>query len=208
MASSNLRRRTKLYGVAVNDADYLTEVSEYIDGRKKTVWICPAYGAWREMIKRCYSRNFQVRCPTYVGCSVCDEWLTFSKFKMWFDKNHTVGYQLDKDLLVHTNKEYSPHACIYVPQSLNILLNCNENARGEYPQGVSYHTSGKYMSRVSINGKQKHLGKFKTVTEASEAYKKAKLEYVTNELIGYVDAGDITQEQSDKILETAKLKLI
>ena len=61
-------------GVGINDADYATQKVETIevDGvrKRKTVWVCPFYRVWVNMINRCYFAKLQEKMPTYKGCSV------------------------------------------------------------------------------------------------------------------------------------------
>ena len=71
------------------------------------------------MLQRCYSESHLVRQPTYKGCSVCEEWLTFSNFKSWMEQQDWEGKQLDKDLLVYKNKIYSPETCVFVSSVIN-----------------------------------------------------------------------------------------
>ena len=75
-----------VYGVGINDADYVVQKKEtvgYVNGvrKQKIVWECPYYRVWKGMLKRCYSPELQERQPTYKGCSVSKEWLTFSNFR-------------------------------------------------------------------------------------------------------------------------------
>ena len=106
-----------VYGVGINDADYVVQKWEtigYVNGKQKQklIWICPYYSAWKSMLKRCYSSKYQDKRPTYKGCSVSDEWLTFSVFKVWMEKQDWEGKQLDKDLLFEGNKIYSADTCV------------------------------------------------------------------------------------------------
>ena len=133
------------------------------------------YEAWKSILRRCYDPKFHVRQPTYIGCSVCDEWLYFPTFKTWFDENYVDGYQLDKDLLVDGNKEYGPDTCIFVPSQINSLFSDCGRRRGEYPIGVCYRKkTDKFEAYVMIDGKKKHLGCFDDANEAHKAYIKAK----------------------------------
>lgn len=92
-----------------------------------------AYKAWQRMVGRCYDPKVHTRQPTYIGCSVVDEWKTFSNFKKFYDTHYRDGYQLDKDLLVDGNKVYGPEACIFVPQPINLLFVDNGVSRGVCP---------------------------------------------------------------------------
>ena len=87
-----MKTRKLVHGVGINDADYAVvefETIGYADGKRKQklVWFCPYYRAWTSMLKRCYSIKSQERQPTYKGCSVTDEWLTFSNFKSWMENS-------------------------------------------------------------------------------------------------------------------------
>ena len=157
-----------------------------------------SYNCWIGMLKRCYSAKFQEKQPTYIGCSVCNEWLYYSNFKKWYDNNYyeinNKTSQLDKDILIKGNKVYSPETCIFVPQFVNKLFIKRQKLRGEFPIGVYYDkTSKKYRARLSVftNGKStlKHLGYFNTANEAFEVYKQNKEEYIK----------EVADEYKDKI---------
>lgn len=135
------------------------------------------YRTWVSMLERCYSIKRQIKQPTYVGCSVCEDWLTFSKFKTWMETQDWEGKQLDKDILVPGNKVYSPDACVFVSQELNKFFIESNASRGLYPIGVDFHKpSKKFRSRCRVNGIKMHLGYFDTSEEAFNAWKNKKLE--------------------------------
>jgi hypothetical protein len=163
-----------------------------------------SYLTWRSMLERCYSPKSQLIRPTYIGCSVCDEWLIFSNFKEWFDVNYIEGFHLDKDILVEGNKIYSPFTCVFVPQYINSLLTDRRNARGVSPLGVRAlkptlkgRKNTTYESRClhTINGETSSLTKtFKTVEEASAWYSVTKAMVVREVAQRALDAGDIKQD--------------
>lgn len=141
------------------------------------------YDTWRHMLQRAYCPKLHARQPTYIGCSVADDWLEYQDFGDWFE-NHEYGnrgYHLDKDLLLPGNKVYAPDRCVFVPQELNkLLIDCGA-IRGQHPQGVSFHKArNKFQAGVTINGKKQHLGYFETELEAYNAYKIAKEAHVKN----------------------------
>lgn len=141
--------------------------------------ITKTYSTWMSMIQRCNDPKNLSRNPTYIGCSVCEDWLFFPTFKEWFDNNYVEGWQLDKDLLIAGNKTYGPDTCVFVPPSINTLFTDCGSARGEYPIGVSfYKRTGKFIANLSIDRKLKHLGYFSTADEAHRAYLIAKRENV------------------------------
>lgn len=139
------------------------------------------YGIWLCMLQRCYDPKVQAKYPTYIGCSVCEEWLDFQVFAEWYVNNefYGLGYHLDKDLLVKGNKIYSPDFCVLIPVQLNVLLTNGAKIRGSYPQGVSFNKPKKrYQANISLNGRSKLLGRFKCPNEAHAAYVIAKEAYV------------------------------
>ena len=168
----SLAKRGLTYGFGVNDSDYLTS---YIVKNKELR--CPYYTAWCNMLKRCYYEPFLVKNPTYLGCSVCDEWLIFSNFKSWVKAQSWEGKHLDKDILVQGNKIYSPELCIFVPTAINVLFVDRRSNRGKYPSGVT-KIRGKYRSRCRSNGKYEYLGLFDTPEQAFDKYKIFKLNVI------------------------------
>lgn len=162
--------RSFVYGVGINDADYLTQ--RIVNGIRL---MCPFYSRWAAMMSRCYCPIVQAKYPTYEGCTVSSEWLTFSVFKGWMMQQDWEGNHLDKDLLVQGNKVYSSDLCLFVNQSINLLLNDSKASRGKYPLGVSLNRlQSRFVSNVVLDGKKVRIGTFDTPKEAHEAYKKAK----------------------------------
>lgn len=158
------KRRSLVLGWGINDSS-----SPIIHGKEKEL----AYKTWTSMIRRCYSDKYHKHKPSYIGCSVCEEWRYYSNFEKWFDKHFRKGYVLDKDILVQGNRIYSPETCCFVPPYINGLLATNASKRGELKTGVYLH-QGKYVAQCGINRKQRRIGEFDTENEAHEAYKKAK----------------------------------
>ena len=79
------------------------------------------YKVWKSMIERCYSTTTQERQPTYIGCTVDDDWHNFQNFALWFhtESNYKEGLHLDKDIKIAGNKIYSEEACMFVTISNN-----------------------------------------------------------------------------------------
>lgn len=174
--------RTRIYGIGINDATYY--ISNVMGTEKVS---CPYYETWRGMLERCYCAAFQKRNPTYVGCTVVEAWHLFSTFKAWMVTQNWQERSLDKDILFWGNKVYGPDTCLFVPKAINSVLALRGRARGPLPLGVTKITvSGGYIyyqARCSFYGKQTRIGTFKTVLEAEDAYKAAKLRYIA-ELAG------------------------
>lgn len=162
-----------IYGVATNSKG---KYKAMVDGKRTK-----SYGTWYNMLQRAYCPKGHAKCPTYLGCSVADEWLEYQEFAEWFS-NHEYsdyGYELDKDLLIPGNKIYAPGRCAFVPRQLNSLLNGSRAIRGQYKQGVRFRKGrNKFVANINIDGKGKHLGYFDTELEAYNVYKKAKEQYV------------------------------
>lgn len=167
------------YGVGIydlrDDPSYTTK--KMVDG--KIVWRCPFYVKWTNILKRCYSEKWLQQHPSYRGCSVCEEWKTFSNFMAWVKTQSWEGKDLDKDILVPGNKFYSPKTCVFVTGKLNRLLTNSFANRGKYPVGVRFMVSiKKYTSQIKRYSKITHLGTFDTPEEAHEVYKKERSKYI------------------------------
>lgn len=179
-----MRPKKLVYGVGINDADYVTRKMEtigYVDGKRKqkTVWRCQYYQTWEKMLERCYSAKFQERNPTYTGCTVSDEWLTFSNFRAWMVAQDWEGLQLDKDLLLEGNKVYSAETCVFVAQTVNLFTIDRGNDRGKWQIGVCWNKERKKFQSNCNNPlakKQEHLGLFTCEQQAHEAWLTRKLE--------------------------------
>lgn len=171
-----------VYGVGINDADYVVRIGEtvgYVAGKQKLVWICPFYQTWKNMLKRCYSEKYQSTKPTYVGCSVVEEWKTFSVFKAWMEKQDWQSNQLDKDILILNNREYGPNTCVFVSSVVNNFVTESNAARGKYPIGVCWHkVRQKFVAYCNnpFTKKQEYLGLFSFPNEAYGAWLKRKQE--------------------------------
>ena len=183
MKAKKLGAPRLVHGVGINDADYEVTRYEYVivDGRKKQkrIWICPYYQTWKGMLGRCYSTKYQDTRPTYKGCSVSEEWLTFSNFRAWMEKQDWEGMQLDKDLLFEGNKVYSAETCVFITREVNSFTTDCGASRGEWSIGVCWDkVAGKFRSscRNPLTKKQETLGYFICEEEAHQAWLKRKLE--------------------------------
>ena len=179
-----MKPRKLVFGVGVNDADYdisKFETIGYVDGKRKrrTVWRCLYYSTWVGMLRRCYSKKNQERRPTYRGCAVSEDWLTFSNFKSWMEKQEFEGKQLDKDILFEGNKIYSPETCVFISGVVNNFTIDRGADRGEYLIGTYWNKEkGKFQSqcRNPFTEKLEYLGRFTSEQEAHQAWRKRKLE--------------------------------
>lgn len=178
------KNKRLVYGIGASDADYVvakTEVIGYVDGKRKQkmVWQCPYYKAWKNMLERCYSAKTQERQPAYRGCTVSEDWLTFSNFKAWMEKQDWQSKHLDKDLLFEGNKVYGAETCVFVTPTVNTFTVDCRAARGEWLIGVDWHKPlEKFRARCRnpFTKKLEHLGLFTCEQQAHETWMKRKLE--------------------------------
>ena len=169
-------------GVGVNDLGYRTQVFEEStkNGCKriqKSVFRCKYYTVWKSILERCYSKKLLESYPSYIGTSVCSEWLSATAFKKWMEKQDWSGKCLDKDIIVPGSKLYSPDTCAFVLNATNLFVIARDASRGEYPIGVDlFKPTGKYRAKCGnpFTGKQEYLGLFLTPEEAHEAWRKQK----------------------------------
>lgn len=169
-----------IYGWGVNDADYVVQPT--VDGKR--VW-CLYYTTWKSMLMRCYYPKYQLKRPTYIGCRVDERWRSFKAFRSWMERQDWVDKHLDKDFLATESpgKLYSPDTCCFIPQWLNKLFTDRGAARGEWPQGVSWHkVAQRFQAHLNVDGHRQHLGLFDTPEAAFNAYVDAKTKYVEDKL--------------------------
>lgn len=186
-----------IQGIGINDAGYPVTQHKVVDGKLVQTWFCPFYARWHVMFKRAYSKAYQSLYTTYVGCSVCDEWIYFTNFKAWMQTQDWEGKQLDKDLLVKGNKVYSPETCVFIEQNINKFMSEKPNRVQELPTGVSWDKkSNKYRAQcVSVTtGKQTNLGWFDSPDEGHKAWLDFKLSQA------HILAGDQSDERVAKAL--------
>lgn len=172
-----------VYGVGINDADYVVQKWETIivngKQKKKLIWFCPYYRAWTSMLKRCYSTKYQECRPTYIGCTVSKEWKTFSNFRSWMMTQDWEDKHLDKDILFEGSKVYSPETCVFVSGMVNVFTTDRGNDRGEFLIGVCWDKGkSKFKSQCGnpFTKKREHLGYFTCELETHEAWLTRKLE--------------------------------
>lgn len=173
----------------------------------------PEYEIWNGMLKRCCNtewRDKQNRL-SYEDVVVCKEWHNFQNFAKWYTENKPSGeYDLDKDLKIIGNREYSPQACTFVPARVNALFTGTKDDR-DLPRGVHFcNNKKKYVVQLqkgeltaSGNPKQSHLGAYSDKEEAIAVYRKAKIELVSKVADEYKDVLDpvVYQNLKTRVLE-------
>lgn len=171
-----------IFGVGINDAGYVVkrQIEVGVKGgkrKRKTVWVCPYYQRWRNMLQRCYSKEFHSRNPTYSDCSVVEDWIYFSKFRIWMETQDWEGKVLDKDILLPGNKVYGPDTCVFVDVRTNSFLGDSAGKRGDWPIGVCLDKDKKkFLSSCHswLSASHEFLGYFDCPNEAHLAWKKRK----------------------------------
>lgn len=172
-----------VYGKGVNDVKKIS-----VNGKHELEYI-----KWHHMLNRCYSPKWHKTHPTYIGCSVHDDWLLYSKFKSDYKNmvGFELGWELDKDLLVKGNKVYSKETCVLLPKRINTLLINRKKSRGLYPIGVCLCSNNKYLTQCSDGYKQKHLGYHNTLEQAFQVYKTFKENLIKQVASEYKDMLDV-----------------
>lgn len=78
-----------------------------------------------------------------------------------------------------------------MPAEINSLIIKAYRIRGKYPIGIyEDRQAGKFKVRISVEGKQKHIGRYYCEKEAFQAYKQAKeahIKEVANKWKGQID---------------------
>lgn len=167
----------------------MEEYMLYIKGTNKRTKVGEC---WHSMLMRCTSEKLKNRYPTYIECNLYEEWKDFQKFAKWYKDNYyeidSERMCLDKDILVKGNKIYSPDTCVFVPNRINVLFTNRKFHRGEFPIGV-FKKDKRFVSRMSIGGKDIILGRYSNIYDAFNKYKEEKENYIKQ----------IANEYKDKI---------
>lgn len=173
-----------VYGVGyLGDGEYKT---------KENGKITRVYDVWRNMIRRCYSKEDKKSFMSYKAVTVCEEWHNFQNFAKWYEENYYEvdgeRTELDKDILIKGSKIYSPETCCFVTSGINNIFTKSNKIRGVYPIGVTCDSNnGKFISTCKTNRESDYLGYFDTVEEAFSTYKQAKEEYIKQVADEYKD---------------------
>lgn len=172
-------------GIGINDVNYnviLKLELPKLNGKRqrKTIWECPYYMKWKNMLTRITLYPIKNPESPYKGCSVSEDWKYLSNFIKWVDEQPNRDWencQLDKDLLVDGNKLYSPDTCVFVDVKVNSFIVHRDALRGECLLGVDIH-KGKYRAKVRYPDKKHavHIGFFSTELAAHKAWQRRKHE--------------------------------
>ncbi|HID5228974.1 TPA: hypothetical protein ACXEMK_003886 [Enterobacter roggenkampii] len=185
--------KKKVYGVGIND----------VTGSSKTT----CYIKWSSTLKRCYDTKWiQKYRPTYINATVCDEWLTLSNYKEFYDENYFEGAVLDKDILFPGNKHYSPFTCVFVPEFINLIVVCNPTEGHLF--GVTKNKKS-YTAKITIEKQIVPLGKFDTEMEAHRAWQSVKGQHLVAAAEQYKNEypNNFNQDVYDQLLWKAQIIL-
>lgn len=152
-------------------------------GRYDCIQDKEAYYLWTRLLARAYNSNYHNKFPTYKDVEVSEDWWNFQNFAEWcygqkfFNTKDDKGksYQLDKDILIKSNKIYSSETCCFVPSEVNNLLLSNIANRGEYPLGVSRVRN---TDKFGVYVLGRYSGTFNTPEEAFVKYKESKEKHI------------------------------
>lgn len=185
------KNRKPIYGVGINDWDSPV----YVENKQMK-----EYQVWVGVLSRCFSDKEKARKPCYKDSKCSENWLVFSNFvrdirsMVGFDKLMKSGWQIDKDLILKGNKDYSNETCCLLPKELNVFLINGASKRGSLPLGVhervNENLSKRFVATIFYKGKHIHLGYFGDPLGAHLAYKVKKEELLgiyAEELRGVID---------------------
>jgi len=166
-----LKKRNKIYGLGVNDADYIVKSKSILGGYD----VCPYYRVWENMMARVHKASKHGYSSKYDEVEIDEEWLSFMNFRQWMKSQNWENKQLDKDLMGN-GKLYSAKSCVFLSPELNKAL----VVRNGYKQtmGVSWDTErGRWMMAISRHGKKLNK-RFDDKSEAMFEYCKLRIRYI------------------------------
>jgi len=173
-----------ILGIGINDRS----ISSRIDGNVRK-----EYHAWRNMLVRVTSKEYQEQHKTYEGTTISEMFTYYHLFYKWCQEQvgfGKPGYCLDKDLIIKGNRHYSENTCVFIPYEINLLLTKTNANRGDLPIGVCL-SKGKYVAHCKVNGHPTHIGSFDTALLAFEAYKHFKENRIKEQAEIYKDSIDV-----------------
>lgn len=140
-----------------------------------------AYQAWAQMIVK----TTNPEASGYVADGViCKDWLTFSKFKAWFEENYVDGWVMDRGIISPEDNMFSPEHCVFVPRYLSRFARKQKiNNKCDLHGVTKIEREGVdavFISGIYVAGKQMHIGSFKTAIDAHKAYINRRMEVAKN----------------------------
>lgn len=130
------------------------------------------YQTWKSIKARCFSNKKAKLDYASRDIMVCKQWSSFLQFYKDMGDKPSEKHSIDR---IDNDKGYCPHNCRWATsyeQSINKRNTIKRKIEKEssYP-GVNKQTkANRFYSMISINGKKKYLGSFKTEDEAFIAF--------------------------------------
>lgn len=179
-----------VYNVGINDVD---SSNQFKPNRPRKN--CLVQKKWKTMLRRCYAPSYQASNPLEEKRTVCEEWLTFSKYESWLFSQDFVDKVLTIKLINSDNTVYDPDNAIFVSAQINALILPSKKRVGLLPTGVKQSGKGRFVAEYKTSNFYKYIGIFDTQDQASTAYKNAKANHIAS----------IAREQTDKRVKQALL---
>ena len=162
-------KRGLVHNVGVNDWKYSV-------GNRGSMSL--AYSVWSGILQRCYSKQQETKYPSYRGCTVSEDWKSFSSFLHFYLPLAKIDWQVDKDILICGNKLYSSETCLLVPAWVNTLTLNRASRKGVLPQGICLNKKNYQVQCSFGKSKPEYLGTYKNLDNALEVYARAKQNHI------------------------------
>lgn len=136
----------------------------------------PEYRTWADMLNRCYNTNIKNYAKYGArGISVCDEWRnSFAAFYADVGDRPYPSATIDR---IDTHGNYTPENCRWaskITQSRNQRI---RRTNGSGYTGVRWlNKNQKWQARITVDGKDSHIGNFPYLMDAVRARKQAEVE--------------------------------
>ncbi len=201
--------RKPLYGVGINDADYITQPTVMVGGKPTRSTKCYYYTSWQQMIRRGYDLSWKKKRTSYAEVKVMEEWHYFMKFRAWaLEQGDIKGLHLDKDILNPGNKIYNADDCAFVPVWINNLLATHKSSTktSGLPIGVIYvPRDNSYYTGVNIEGKSKYAGSTKDPLLTHRIWQLAKADVIENVVLRYSKEDYCREDIAESVLLRADM---
>lgn len=205
MTQRKVRKSGKLVkGLGINDIDYALSKVNPTTGKQEREHV---YSVWQAMIHR-----VATNATHYGDVSCSDEFVYLSKFIDWYKQQEAIqgnlaGFQLDKDLLLSGNKQYSKEACLFIPDWLNLQFIERTNKRGNFPLGAAQYKKGFMATITDGSGKGKlYLGYYPCYKLAHKAWQEAKVRHLQG-IIERVISTDVMKGNTSKTILAIQLRI-